>query len=347
MSMVRPGLSAFVALAAVVATAATSAGAGVGDLARPKNPCNRAASPAGDDGAAGTPTRPFESVERLVDALRPGEVGCLLGGTFSEHVVIRRGGSPGRPITLRSAPGRRARLVGTLDVGTSDIVIAGLRLDGRGRASPQVNGVRITFRGNEITNEEGICVILGAGFESGYDRARSVVIDRNRIHNCGRLPPTGHDHGIYVEGTNGVRITNNFIYDNADYGIHLYPDAQGTYVARNVIDGNGGGVIFAGEDSGGEYDRAYASRNNVVRNNVISNSRVSHNIESWWGGPAGSGNIATRNCLWNGADGNVSDEVGFRAAGNIVARPIFRDRRRGDLRLKPRTACSRILSGRS
>ena len=73
-------------------------------------------------------------------------------------------------------------------------------------------------------------------------------------------PVTGHDHGIYVEGANGVRITNNLIYDNADYGIHLYPDAEGTYVARNVIDGNGGGVIFAGEDSGGEYDRsAYAS----------------------------------------------------------------------------------------
>jgi parallel beta-helix repeat protein len=347
MSMVRLGLSAFVALATVVAAVATSAGAGSVGLARPKSPCNRAASPAGDDGAAGTFTRPFRSVERLVDALRPGEVGCLLGGTFSEDVVIRHGGRPGRPITLRSAPGRRARLVGTLDVGTSDIVIAGLRLDGRGRASPQVNGARITFRGNEITNEEGICVILGAGFESGYERARSVVIDRNRIHNCGRLPRTGHDHGIYVEGTNGVRITNNFIYDNADYGIHLYPDAEGSYVARNVIDGNGGGVIFAGEDSGGEYDRAYASRSNVVRNNVISNSRVSHNIESWWGGPAGSGNVATRNCLWNGAEGNVSEQVGFRAAGNIVARPVFRDRRRGDLRLKPRTACSRILSSRS
>ncbi len=282
-----------------------------------------------------------------MEALRPGQVGCLLGGTFSEDVRIRRGGSPGRPITLRSAPGRRARLVGTLDVGTSDIVIADLQLDGRGRATPQVNGVRITFRGNEITNQEGICVLLGAGFESGYERAQSVVIDRNRIHNCGRLPRTGHDHGIYVEGANGVRITNNFIYDNADYGIHLYPDAQGTYVARNVIDGNGGGVIFAGEDSEGEYDRAYASRNNVVRNNVISNSRVSHNIESWWGGPTGSGNVAIRNCLWNGADGNVSDQVGFRAAGNIVARPVFRDRRRGDLRLKPRTACSRILASRS
>jgi parallel beta-helix repeat protein len=342
----RPHLLFWAALVGAVALA-TCAAAAEADGARGKRPCDRAASTTGDDESAGTVASPFRSVSRLVRALRPGEIGCLLGGTFSEDVGIRRGGTAGRPITLQSAPGRRARLVGTLDVSSSDVVVANLRLEGRGRATPQVNGVRVALRGNEITNREGICVLLGAGFESGYDRARSVVIDGNRIHDCGRLPRTGHDHVIYVEGTNGVRITNNFIYDNADYGIHLYPDADGTYIARNVIDGNGGGVIFAGEDSGGEYDRAYASRNNVVRNNVISNSRVSHNIESWWGGPAGSGNVAVRNCLWNGADGNVSDQVGFRAGGNVVARPVFRDRRRGDLRLKPRTTCSRVLVSRS
>ena len=71
------------------------------------------------------------------------------------------------------------------------------------------------------------------------------MIERNRIHNCGQLPPTNHHHGIYVEASDGARITDNWIYDNADRGIQLFPDAQGTYVARNVIDGNGQGVIFS------------------------------------------------------------------------------------------------------
>ena len=79
---------------------------------------------------------------------------------------------------------------------------------------------------------------------------------------------------------------------------------------------------------------------------MISNSRVSHNIDSWWGGPTGSGNVAIRNCLWNGADGNVSAQVGFRSRKNVVARPAFRKRRAGDFRLKVRSVCARIRSGR-
>jgi parallel beta-helix repeat protein len=310
--------------------------------------CDRAASARGDDGAVGTVSRPFRSAERLVESLRPGQVGGLLGGTFEEDLVIRHGGAPGKPITLRSAPGRRATIAGVVDVTSSadDVVVANLRLVGHGRASPQVNGDRVTFRGNEITNRSGICLLLGAGFESRYGRARQVVVQGNRIHHCGRLPATGHDHGIYVEGTNGVRITNNVVHHNADYGIHLYPDAQGTYVAYNVIDGNGGGVIFAGEEAGGEYEQEYASSNNVVTNNVISNSRRAHNIEAWWGGRAGVGNVATRNCVWNGARGNISEQVGFRAAANVVARPVFRRRVSGDFRLKARSACARLLAGR-
>jgi len=107
-----------------------------------------------------------------------------------------------------------------------------------------------------------------------------------------------------------------------------------------------GGVIFAGEKSGGEYKNAYASSDNVVRNNVISNSREFHNIESWWGGPVGTGNVATRNCVWDGADGNISDTVGFRASKNVVARPAFRNPAAGDFRLKQRSVCRRIRWGR-
>ena len=311
--------------------------------------CNRAASVSGSDSQPGTVARPFRTIEKLAERLRPGQVGCLLGGTFEQDVFLRHGGATGRPITLMSAPGRRATIVGSFDVGpdANNVVIKNLRLEGRGGASPQVNGDRVTFRGNEITNDHtGICVLLGAGFEDGYGVARDIVIDHNHIHDCGRLPAAGHDHGIYVEGTENVRITNNVIYDNADYAVQLYPNAQRTYVARNIMDGNGGGVIFAGEKAGGEYRNAYASSNNVVRNNVISNSREYHNVESSWGGPVGTGNVATRNCVWNGADGNISDPVGFLASKNVVARPAFRNRAAGDFRLMHRSVCRRIRWGR-
>ena len=96
------------------------------------------------------------------------------------------------------------------------------------------------------------------------------MIERNRIHNCGQLPPTNHHHGIYAEATDNARITDNWIYDNADRGVQLFPDAQRTYVARNVIDGNGEGVVFS-----------RTSANNVVENNIISNPVVRYNLEDF------------------------------------------------------------------
>ena len=98
----------------------------------------------------------------------------------------------------------------------------------------------------------------------------------------------GHDHGIYLEGANNARVTDNVFYNNADWGIHLYPDAEGSYIAYNVVDGNGRGLIFAGEAAGGEYGQPYASDNNIVELNIISNSTVRYNVDSWWGGPVGT-----------------------------------------------------------
>jgi hypothetical protein len=39
---------------------------------------------------------------------------------------------------------------------------------------------------------------------------------------------------------------SDWIYDNADRGSHLYPDADDTLVANNITDGKGEGTIFSG-----------------------------------------------------------------------------------------------------
>jgi parallel beta-helix repeat protein len=271
------------------------------------------------------------SVRSLLARLGPGDVGCLSGGTYRENVDVRRGGRPGAPITLRAAPGARATIVGRFVVHPEahDVVVAGLRLDGRNadRApSPTVAADRVTFSDNDVTNgHTGICFTLG--YE---DPAVGIVLQHNRIHDCGRLPATNKEHGIYVERTRGARIVDNLIYDNADRGIQLYPDAQDTLIERNVIDGNGQGVAFGGEGDD-------ASSGTIVRNNVISNSRLRYNVESYFPDRVGDDNLAASNCLWRGSDGNIGEQVGFRAAANVVADPLYVNRAAKNFRL-PRTS---------
>jgi parallel beta-helix repeat protein len=326
----------------------TAALAGCGGSSQPETAGPKIASPVMRDAASHhcdhfASPRPG-AVAALVAQLKPGQRGCLRGGTYRGDVSIRRGGRPGAPIRLTSAPGERATIDGVLWVAdtANDVEISALTLNGanaRQEPSPQINGDRVTLKGNDITNRHtGICVILGGGF-THYGVAVDPVVKDNRIHDCGRLPRTNHDHGIYVEGTRGAKIVDNLIYGNADYGVHLYPNADGSLVARNVIEGNGGGVIVAGA-SGGEYPRAYASDDNVIEDNVISGSRSRPDLETSWDGLRGRGNVARRNCLGPATGSLTTVDAGLALDGNVSAQPGYVNRAAGDLRQRAGSPCA-------
>jgi parallel beta-helix repeat protein len=294
--------------------------------------CDKIASPLGSDAYPGTAAEPYATVDHLANSLSPGQTGCLRAGVFQGDVKVNRGGTQGAPTTITSFPGERAMVVGRFRVAdtANHVVVSALDLDGRNGdmlPSPTINGDHVTFSANDVTNNHTtICFLLGS---DQYGRARDTVIERNRIHDCGELPATNHHHGIYVEASDGARITDNWIYDNADRGVQLFPDAQGTYIARNVIDGNGQGIIFSRE-----------SANNLAENNVISNPVLRYNIEDWE--LTGGGNVARRNCVWStrhpGHSG-IQPGVGVATPENKVTDPGFVNRGAKDFRLRPGSPC--------
>src|SRR5215210_5152994 len=141
---------------------ATAAGAlAVACLAAPQasagTTCSKFASPAGSDSGTGTESAPFRSSQRLVNSLEPGQVGCLKSGTY-DGLDIRTGGAPGAPITLRPYPGDRVEVNGRFWVARTapHVVVEGLYLNGKNSTahpSPTVNAPDVTFRGNEVTND--------------------------------------------------------------------------------------------------------------------------------------------------------------------------------------------------
>lgn len=130
------------------------------------------------------------------------------------------------------------------------------------------------------------------------------------------------EHGIYVADSINAVITNNYIYDNADRGVQLYPHAMDTLVQNNVIDGNGEGVLFGGDNSD------VPSSGNIVRDNIIGDSRVDANIDSYFtSGQPATVNQVTDNCLWGGqvnaaVGGVVAVSGGFTTAGDILVNPM-------------------------
>ena len=301
--------------------------------------CDRVAAQGGSDGAAGTAAQPFGTAQRLVDSLDPGQTGCVRG-TLTGDMWIGRDG-----VTVASEPGQRGKVVGQVKVqpGADGVTVRDLDLDGR-RASglnigPAIYGNDATFIGNDVTNgNTAICFILGTFGHDGNIRVQRTRIEGNRIHNCGMLPRNNLGHAIYVEHTQDARIIGNEIFDNADRGVQLYPNSQGTLVAGNVIDGNGVGVIFGGLN--GE-----SASNNVVRHNLITNPTARSAVESWYPAdtPQGVGNVVEQNCVWGGSNLISTTFGGFTPADNRTVDPQYVDRAAKDFRLREGSPCAAVL----
>jgi parallel beta-helix repeat protein len=309
--------------------------------------CDKVAATNGSDSAAGTADAPYRTAQKLSDSLLAGQTGCLHAGTYDEDLRVGHGGRDGAPVTIRSYPGERARLLGRLWIarGADYVTIAALDLNGvnpeYNLPSPTVNSSHATFVDNDVTNEHhAICFNLG---NSSYGRAINTVIERNRIHDCGVLPAANHDHGIYVAEADDTKIIGNLIYDNADRGIQLYPNAQRTVIQGNVIDGNGEGIIFSGD--GGE-----TSSYNDVEFNVITNSNLRNNVESWYpsGNPIGTGNVVTSNCISGGVrdtgNGGIGEQIGFKATANLLDPVQYANRAAKDFTLPAGSQCAALLA---
>jgi hypothetical protein len=302
-------------------------------------PCQRFASPRGEDSNRGTKKSPFETAARLARALKAGQTGCLLAGRFTGNVGISGRGRPGLLITLRAAPGAKATICGVqFQPGADYWRLSGLSIDGSCSTqwfTVQIYADHVTLDHDDVTNHHraGSCVLIGGHVRDG-GVAPNAWLHHDRIHDCGSTTTGPASHGIYAAAARSARVTDSYIYGNSGYGIQLYPDAQGTLVERNVIDGNStkSGLVFAGRSP-------YASSNNVVTENIFTRNGM-FGITASWGGQVGTGNLVKANCFWANSKGAFNrDSVGFVRKRNLEANPNFVSAPSGDYRMHRKSPC--------
>lgn len=307
--------------------------------------CDLYASPGGRDSAEGKRDRPYRTAAKLLSVLRAGETGCLLAGVFPESIKITRSGRPGKRITLQGAPRHRTTIAGYVEITDSAnfVTVQELRVDGSSatQITFHIYGDNAVVRNNNVTNgrRSRSCFITGS---PEYGHARNVLIDRNRIHDCGTRDL---DHGIYGQTIRGGRITNNTIYDNPGFGVKMAPDAWDVLIDHNIIDGNGyagsgrAGVNF-GQNSEDDPPTV-GTRRVVYESNIITwNGRYA--VESYYPTGAGLGNIVRGNCLFGNALGDLgtSESGDYRAYGNLHADPLYVNRAAKDFHLTEGSPCA-------
>jgi hypothetical protein len=310
--------------------------------------CNKYAAVNGSDGNAGTATSPYASAQKLADSLSAGEIGCLRTGTFVESDKLLRVANPG--ITLQSTPGERATIKARIYVpaDADGVTVRNLNLDGSPSLvpGPSINADDTRWINNNVTNHHQghSCFHIGDYMRGDEGVASRTLISNNRIHDCGLLPGNGdypYGHGIYINNARDTRIVGNKIYDNTDRGIQLRPFSRGSTIERNIIDGNGSGIIFSG-------DFGATGSDTTVENNVVSFPKQSYTVHSFYpsGNPVGQRNYVRHNCLYNGNSSGVErSQVGFDASNNVVKNPLYVNRAAKDFRLRQGSPCKIILAG--
>lgn len=286
------------------------------------------------------------SVQGLVDSLRPGETGCLRGGTYTGDVTPSVSGSPGAPITLASYPGQRATIVGILwiPVRSDYITVANLNIVGTSEQSISVQlfGDHATLVHDDITNnhQSGSCITIGDYGGRWAAMVDDTTIEANSIHDCGMASDGPYDHGIYIAGSEGAVISDNLIWGIRDgWGIQLWTSSQHSLIEHNVLDdAYSGGMVIAGADISNTFQ---PSSNNTIKYNIITWPQTGYAVTGYWQNSAtGTGNTVTSNCLYGAPSGALdTTDGGFTHTANTIANPQYINRAAHNYALQPNSPC--------
>ena len=290
----------------------------------------------GDDLAQGTSARPWRTIQKAIDTLRPGQRALVRSGTYTEDVVVSRGGTARDPITIAAHPGDRPTLHAAstkgdtyplrITTGAEFVRIRGFVIErARGRSSTNVyfegSAHHIELSGNDIrySQDQGIF---------SERTTRYLFLLRNRVHDngLGHEPGQHQSHGIYLEGTDHY-LANNAVHDHPyGFGIQVYPaNSRSVIVNNTVVESGHGGIVVGGH--GGVSDL-------TIRNNIFAFNR-SYGVQMDDDCPDGPV-LLDNNVIYGNRGGSIErgcQEVDD-SGGNVFKRPRFVSLRVDDLRLR-------------
>jgi hypothetical protein len=321
-----------------------------GSAAAAATSCDLYASPSGSDSASGQLSSPLATPAALEQALAPGQTGCLEAGSYGDmHSEMRftNAGSASGQITITSAPGQTAKLIGLVEIEGSDITLSGLNIDGSNNLYdaqrsgtncpfPVSNGLEIDGQHDIFENNnlyQSIPSLRGNGIGIGWNTpADNSIVRYNRIHDLGQCQ--AYDQMIYLAHGTGVQIYDNWMWNDAHgWGVQVYPGASHAHIYNNVIDHAGSGFVIGGSSQ---------VSNNTIDHNIVMNSTgltdaglKGVGISTCCG--MGSNNTFTDNDVYNNPGGiAAADGIGMR--GNTTAAPDFVDAQGRDYRTTSNSA---------
>lgn len=307
----------------------------------------------GNDNNKGTKDAPVLTFSKALELRSADQDIRVLGGTYTEKLLIGQSGTADKPIRVMPAPGEQVVLDATgkaagkpiditgqhvlvqgfevkgsgnqcVDASGSDIVLCGLDIHDCQSHGLQIGGSRVWAEGNSIQNAslENEGGSLGqSGWGSGLKvkvGGNDITLFRNKLfHNWGE--------GMAVTRGFNVKVLENLAYDN--FSVNFYIDnSYDITVEKNMAtcvensgyerEGKRASAYMIGEEY---YDGWGAQLHNVtIRNNLAA---FCNRGFLFAGSDVGGGLIdvaLVHNTFWGSVDTALSIAAGLTTKGTVV-----------------------------
>jgi hypothetical protein len=222
-------------------------------------------SSTGSDSNPGSEARPFRTIQKAADSVKPGDTVLVGDGVYAYSgpndchgkvvVCVSRGGSPDNWVVFKSKNKWGAKIDGgdgkagsgfVVQGGASYVRIQDFEMTGLANVDGSAGGIDLfdggshfQVIGNRIHNIGRVCTNTSNGQNGVFIEADNVLVEANLIHDVGRLAPgqqgcrpsneywKNHDHGVYHDGGDHVTIRNNVIYNiKQGWAIQVWPKSR-------------------------------------------------------------------------------------------------------------------------
>jgi hypothetical protein len=248
-------------------------------------------SPSGNDNNDGSAARPFATIQKAADEVKPGTTVHVQPGTYNDAVLVETDGTANARITFVSDKKWEAKIHTNNDdipwtTKADYIDIIGFDISSDGSTDGVVNyGSYTRTMSNRIHDIPGKCDNIGGSgvTDSNYNAHDNDIIGNVVFHIGDTYPKLcEYVHAIYHSNARG-HIINNIAYDNAGVGINLWHAATDTVVSNNLVFNNQEHGISVGtnkSDNDGDKGDNFIVSNNIVIHNAILGIRERKGVGS-------------------------------------------------------------------
>lgn len=253
--------------------------------------------------AGATEIGPEDDFCSAANQLQPGDELRLRPGDYQGPCVIRRGGSPGAPITIAAAdPQQRPRILydgvtaNVLEVRAGNLVIRGLEF---GPTRPDVDAIRIMLGNGLVIENCRFVQVGGIAITANNMSVQGLTVRSNVIEGS-------RSTGMYFGCHDGQRcvvsdllVAGNLIRgvtaapDQVGYGLEIKLNSSGIVRDNIILRTKGPGIMVYGA-------RDLLTQNLVERNVVMGSERAAGIVVG--GGPA----VVRNNVVLTNNDGGIS-----------------------------------------